>query len=345
LYRRSLSFRAVFRSYSIECDPALPVTKLSRRTVLTSAAGTGPLALTGCLDGSFANTGNGQALSYELDLQRIGESLVPRALWQPDDSDRPHAEARNAAVRAAAAGERPTTYGYEPIPSDEYVEHEGTYYKLDVVATGLERIERPVLTLSWVGHVDDLEDPPVHVSRDDLPPIDRSAIMPAYVAARAREHDGGAPWDVVEEGGTVYRHLDAGTSELAPTPEHDHVRVHDTILAVTVERRTLAEPAYTGVRIPVAESRAAFERALDGELVDARIDASELSAQARRIITSQRHEEETPLSPAFRSVIEALERRELLPRSVQDPPEATNGRHLAYDEAYYRYGLYVNTAT
>jgi hypothetical protein len=314
----------------------------TRRTVLASTVGA--LALSGCTGDGVESVSDGQALSYELALDRSGESLAPSVLWRPNEPPAPHAEHRNAAVRAAAAGERPTTYGYEPIPSDEYVEYEGTYYKLDVVATGLERIERPVITLTWVGDVDELEDPPAAVAREDLPPLDRSAVMPAYMAARAREHDGGAPWDVVEEGGTVYRHHDHASSELAPTPEHDHVRVHDTVLAVTVERRTLAEPAYTGVRIPVADSRAAFERALDGELVDARVDADELSAASRRLLLGQRHEEETPLSEPFLAVIEALELRDLLPRSVQNPPEAENGLHLAYDDAYYRYGLYVNTA-
>jgi hypothetical protein len=263
-------------------------------------------------------------------------------LWEPDDNPPVPVLDRNEAVRATAAGERPTTYGYRPIPTDEYVEYDGTYYALDIVVTGVKEIERHLLRLTWVGDTDELEDPPEAIEHGDLPPIDRHAVKPAYFAARAREHDGGAPWDIIEEGGYVYRHLDDYTSELAPKPEHEYVRFNDTILEVTVGAKTLTEPAYTGVRIPIADSRAAFERALDGSMVDARIEKSALSAEAKTIISRGDYTEETPLSQAFEEVIRALGLRELL--KADDPPTAENGLHLSYDGSYYRYGLYVNPA-
>lgn len=315
---------------------------LSRRSVLGSVATVGTAALAGCTDSLLASDGSANALSYELSLDRIDGSLADRVLWEPADADHPWDRARNDAVRAAAAGERPTTYGYEHVPDDEYVVHDGTYYALDVVTTGLERIERPVLTLSWEGRLDEVTDPPAYVRHEDLPGLDRHAVKPAYFAARAREFDGGAPWDVIEEGGYVYRHLERGTSELAPAPDHEYVAFNDTLLGVSVEQRTLAEPAFTGVRIPVADSREAFARAVDAEFVDARIDADELSEAERLILARERHEETSPLSEEFRSVIERLGLRRLLDADPDRVPESENGQHLAYDGSHYRYGLYVN---
>jgi hypothetical protein len=275
-------------------------------------------------------------------MDRIGESLAPKVLWEPEDHHSVPFNNRNEAVRATAAGDRPTTYGYRPIPTDQYVEYDGTYYALDIVVTGVTEIDRHVLRLMWVGDTDDLEDPPEAIEHGDLPPIDRHAVKPAYFAARAREHDGGAPWDIIEEGGYVYRHLDDTTSELAPEPEHDHVRFNETILKVTVETKTLTEPAYTGVRIPIADSRAAFERSLDGSMVDARIEKSTLSGEAKTILSRGEYTEETPLSQAYEEVIRALGLRELL--HTDDPPTAENGLHVSYDGTYYRFGLYVNPA-
>lgn len=320
------------------------MTAPSRRALLASVASAGTAALAGCTDSLLASRDAEGALSYELSLDRIEGALADRVLWEPADSDDPWDRARDDAVRAAAAGERPTAYGYEPVPDDQYVEREGTYYALDVVTTGLERTERSVLTLSWEGDLDELTDPPAYVRHEELPRLDRHAVKPAYFAARAEEFGGGAPRDLVEEGGHVYRYLDYGTSELVPESEHEYVAFNGTLLGISVEQRTLAEPAHTGVRIPVADSRESFERAVDADLVDARVDADDLSEAERLILARERHEETTPLSEEYRSVIERLGLRRLLDADPDRVPESENGQHLAYDGSHYRYGLYVNPA-
>lgn len=113
-----------------------------------------------------------------------------------------------------------------------------------------------MLTLSWVGRLDEIEDPPKYVSHEDFPRLDRHAVKPAYFAARAEESGGGAPWEAIEEGGYVYRRLDYGTSELVPDPEHEYVAFNGTFLEISVDRRTLAGPTLaSGSRSPTRGRR------------------------------------------------------------------------------------------
>ncbi|MFC6975919.1 hypothetical protein ACFQL1_16430 [Halomicroarcula sp. GCM10025709] len=171
--------------------------------------------------------------------------------------------------------------------------------------------------------------------------------MPAYFAARAREHDGGAPWDAVERGGFVYRHLDRIESELAPTPAHDHVSVHDTVLAVDVSQETLVEPAHTAVATRVATSERGFEQVADAALVEARVSLSTLETEARelfgRVLTRERHTESVPLSDAYGTLLTELGFRDSLdcaPDSCRD--ELVGRRYVAVDGDHYQASLSID---
>lgn len=315
------------------------MTDRSRRSFLAAAGSLGAAALAGC---SFSLGDADPSLSFTLSTDSVGTSLAPAALWSPPENPSPLSRHTADRVADTLAGERPTTYGYRPVPEGEYVERDGAYYELQVVATDLREIDRPVLRADWVGDVEQLEDPPEYVRRADLPPLDRRAVNAAYLAARAEEFDGGAPWHIVERGGYVYRRLDVAESELAPDPQHSHVAFNGTLLALSVDVVAIEEPAYTGDAVRVAGSKAAFERALDADLVDARIDESDLSDEQQRILARGSYEETTPLSDAYRSLLEALQFRDLLHTNPSRAPRGKNGQHLALGDRYYRYGLYVN---
>ncbi|ACV46401.1 MULTISPECIES: hypothetical protein [Halomicrobium] len=318
----------------------------SRRSLLTAVGLAGVGSLAGC--GALESTADAPQLSYTLSVDEIGETLLDRVGWSPGDGDAPWAAEQRRLYDAVVDGERYTTVGYDLVPDEQtYVEHEGTYYELHSTPTDLREVERSVLRLEWIGRRDELDDPPAAIEREDLPAIDARAVFPAYVVARAREHGGGYPHDIVEEGGYVYRFLDDSESELAPDPDHRHVSVHDTILEVSVTRRRLEEPVYTAMAIEIADTEAAFERALDGALVDVRVD-EQFPDEQRRLFqraSAGEYEETTPLSEEYRGLLRALERHDLLDADPErQRPRFESGVYLKYDDRFYRFDVYVNPA-
>ena len=314
----------------------------TRRAFLTAAA---TAAVAGC---NTLRSRNDRAAEFTLTLRAIDGELADHALWEPPERDTPFAAVRREAWQAAVSGRRYTNYGYPAVPDGEYTEHDGTYYRLHDVVTGRERIERSVLRLTWVGDAE-ADDAPDATPRDALPPIDRNAVMPAYFAARAREYDGGAPWDVIEQGGFVYRHLDRIESELAPTPEHEYVAVHDTVLAVDVSQETLVEPAHTAVATRVATSAAEFGRVADAALVEERVSLSALGTETRellgRVLTQEEYTESVPLSDAFETLLAELGFRDATdcaPDSCRD--ELLGRRYVAVDGDHYRASVSISAA-
>lgn len=316
----------------------------SRRCLLATIGGLGAGALAGC---ATLGTDRRSALEYQLTIDDV-EELTTRALWTPPDRDDPRSAVGREAWQAVTSGDRYTTYGYEPVP-EGYTEREGSYYHVDAFVTGSQRMRRPFLRLEWLGRVDELESVPEHVEKDDLPEIDQGAVMSGYFAARSRELGGRPPRGLTEDGGYVYRHLDRAESELAPNPEHDHVRVQDTILEVSVRRRWLVEPAYTATATEVATSREAFLEIADAKLVTARIDQGSLSEDARDLFERAEAPDgltrETPLEDPFRALLRALDLEVFLDVSRDDAASrATNRNYLQYGDDYYEYALYVNEA-
>jgi len=312
-----------------------------RRRALLAGVGTGLTALAGCLGAIEDET---DAPRYELNVQRIGDTadLVAAQTWYPDDAPdgAPDGASRRDAWERATDGEAVETVGYAPLPDGEYTERDGHYFLLRRTVVGQRRVERPVLRLSWVGHADELENPPEATPADSLPAVDRGALAPAYFAARAREFEGGAPWDLIERGGTVYRRHTA-ESELVPESDHEHVRYHNTILRVRTATETFYDPVYETTARSIADGRAAFVDVVEGARLDARIDASALKGSERRILDSagaDGYEEAEPLSEDYRRLIERLGLQELLYNGG-----AKNGLLLKFDERYYHYGLYIHS--
>ncbi|GGO01604.1 hypothetical protein [Haloarcula pellucida] len=314
------------------------------RRAFLGAAATGLTGLAGC--DSLGE--NDPTVELTLHVDRLDRPLAATLLWTPPEraADHPVQRTRRRAVAAAVDGERVSTYGYGVVPDGEYVEHDGRYYLLHDVITGSERIERSVLRLSWVGRVDS-EETPEGTPREALPEYDQNAVMPAFFAARAEEHGGGAPWDFIEQGGFVYRHLDEVESELAPDPEHEYVAVHGTVLKVTVAQETLVEPEHTGFATEVADSAAAFDDVADAATVERRLAPDDLGPDVRdlfeRVRGLERYSETMPLSDTFESLVETLRMRDALDCTPENcRPRMYETEYLAYDGEYYDCALYTN---
>ncbi|QIO22069.1 hypothetical protein [Haloarcula sp. JP-L23] len=314
------------------------------RRAFLGATATGLTGLAGCDSLGESDP----TVEFTLHVDRLDHPLAETVLWTlPESTDEsPVQQTRRRAVAAAVAGERFSTYGYSAVPDGEYVERDGRYYLLDDVVTGSERIERSILRLSWVGRVEN-EETPEATPREDLPEFDQNAVMAAYFAARAEEHGGGAPWDLIEQGGFVYRHLDGVESELAPDPEHEYVAVHGTVLEVTVTQETLVEPEHTGFATEVADSAAAFDDVADAAAVERRLAPDDLGPDVRdlfeRVRGLERYSETMPLSDAFESLVETLRMRDALDCSPENcRPKLYETEYLAYDGEYYDCALYTN---
>ena len=290
--------------------------------------------------------GKESGLTYALDVDSVGKSLVAHTTWSPPGGDAPWSLVARDAWRTATGGGTYVTYGYSPVPDGEYTVREGQYYLLQATVTGQRELKRPVLRLEWVGHADELAEPPDAVNYESLPPLDRKAVEVAFFAARARESGGGAPWELVERGGYVYRHLTMGRSELVPRPEHRYVNYEGVILRVRTARETLPEAKFETTAKRVANSKRAFARVVDAALVDARVNGASLSKEARRLITtatgSGAYRETTPLSSEFEEVLRALHLRQYLSLSERESPTGESGRYLELDGAYYTYALFVS---
>jgi hypothetical protein len=301
-----------------------------------AGVGAGLAALAGCAGLRPEPDG----LTYTLNTDHIGDgdALANARTWGPEDRD----EAWRRAWERVTSGETVETVGYEPLPGGEHTERDGVYYLLRSAIVGQRAVERPALRLSWVGD-SEADDTPTATPLQSIPDADRNPVKIAYFAARAREHGGGgAPWEVIERGGYVYRR-DVGGSELVPESEHDHVRMNGTVLRVEPATVTVHDPVYETDARPIADSVAGFVDAVEAAELDARLDAGELEGEARHILSragaDAGYEEGTPLSDAYERVLRKLRLRELL---HADRADAVNQRLLRSGDTYYRYALYVN---
>ena len=315
---------------------------VARRTLLTALA-TGPAALAGC---QSVPSGRTEALTFALDVDAVDGSLASHVLWEPPKGNTPRSVVRRDAWHTATGGGRYVTYGYTPVSDGEYTVRDGRYYQFETAVTGRKSIRRSVLRLEWIGRADQLADPPEAVAYESLPPLDRHAVEAAFFAARARETGGGAPWELTERGGYVYRHLGTGESELAPDPKHEYVTFEGVVLRVSVSTESLQEAKYETTARLVANSRAAFSRVADAALVDARVRSADLSAEARAVMAEATgrgaYRETAPLSDEFEEVLRALELRKYLSTTSRECPTGESGRYLEYDGRYFTYALFVS---
>jgi hypothetical protein len=331
----------------------------SRRRFLGAIAGATLAASAGCLDSnSEATKSDSDARTLTLDLTRRGDSLreqfvtdfaATRPEWDED------------AFEATLDGEEYTTQYRKPFPGNAddpaYAEHNGTYYRLSSVVIDEVETTRPVLRLfadsEDEGSAADGTDSPGTdeangtrtVPTEELPEIDARAVHIAHLAARARGHDGGAPWGLVQRGGYVYRNEERMTeSELLGDEAPSHVRYRDRRYGVDIAREVFYEPRYRATVEPVAESPERMEAILRAHHVQARFRADDLSSEAREIVRRARgdgYEETHPYSAAYEELLRLMDRRAYLDGNIERDAgvERTGRRLIRYDGIYYHYSL------
>ncbi|WP_049935610.1 hypothetical protein [Haloplanus natans] len=305
---------------------------ITRRRALHVAGATTIAALAGC---SSLPIGSDEAApEYTLHVESVDASPVEHALYSPADGALFGAPARTA-LDAVLPDGRHTTYGYEPLPSDAYVDHEGTYYRLASVVTGRRRLERPLV------RVDPVSDPPPDAAViDSLPRPSARALKILHTYTQTDGETSTA--DLLRGDAYVLRRPAELESRLA-TGALDGRMVATTesgtwAYRVRVARERIVETAYTALAIPVASTRDAFRKVVFGSRIDAELAPGTLSDTVRtrlgRAIDRGTYAETTPLSSAFDTLLERL--------GLGAVDTAASGRLLWYDDALYRYALYVS---
>ncbi|MEF8800108.1 MAG: hypothetical protein V5A56_03640 [Halolamina sp.] len=225
--------------------------------------------------------------SLRLTLSREGDSLRENSVLDLAGTS-PNWDEN--AFEAASNGERYTTQYRKPFftaPEEPtYAVEDGTYYELGSVVVDEAPTERPILRLF---EVEDAETPTADaVPVSGFPEADQRAVEIAYFPARARGTEGGAPWGLVQRGGYVYRREDAvETSELLADDGPDRVTFRETTYTLETTRETVYEPVYRATAEPVAGSPDGIEANLRAQLVDTRVERSELPSEGRGFWSKQ----------------------------------------------------------
>lgn len=307
----------------------------TRRALLRGAATAGATALAGCA--ALPSLGDDDpTTTYTLTADGVDASPVEHALYEPDD-DALFGDPARTALDAILPDGRHTTHGYRPLPEDAYVRHGGSYYRTASIVTGRERIERPLVRVDPVA---DESVPADAVLVDDLDRVSARVIKVLHAYTQTDGESGAA--DLLRGDAYVLRRPAELESPLAAGDLDGRVVTMTESGAwayrVRVDREPVTETAHTALALEVATSRAAFREVVFAARIDAAVDPDDLSAGERELLETcldrGRYSESAPVSQAFDGVLATL--------GLGDVDTAANGRLLWYDEALYRYGMYVD---
>ena len=311
------------------------MTSTRRRTL--QAVGTAAITtLAGCLTDSQSNSQQSTE-KYQLTIDRIQSSPVEHALYEPDDSPLFGDPAETALENILPAG-RHTTYGYEPLPNDAYVESEGSFYQIKYVVTGRQQMERQVVRVDTVPQ-EQVPDDSILVETLERPSARVIKILHSYTVSGGES--GSA--ELLRDDGFVLRRPSEGESRLASGElDGQVVTMTDSgawAYRVDVTTEQLTETAHTALAVEVASSQSEFREVVFGSRIDADLSPSELPTEPREIleqaIANRTYSEEAPISGAFDRLLDLL--------GLGTVDTAENGKLLWYDDEFYRYGLYINT--
>lgn len=315
---------------------------LSRRRLLAGGAVGAIAAAAGCLSFEQGPSGPGPERALVLALSRADGPLRDQYVV---DLTETRAHRDEEAFRTTLDGGTYTSEFVRPFwstPEDPvYTRHEGTYYRLGSVVVDEVTSTYPVLRL--YEHEGTPEDSTPDA--DSLPEVDQRAIQVAHFVARARNNEGGVPWDAVERGGYVYRRETAReASDLLADDGPDRVQFRERIYDVAVNRERFHDPVYRATVTPVADDPERMERILRATFVDARIARDDLSGDAREVLrqaTANEYSESHPYSDAYRAVLRELDERAYLDGDIENDAGVRPERSpmVRYDEQYYRYRL------
>ncbi|MFB6250995.1 MAG: hypothetical protein ABEI27_04810 [Halobellus sp.] len=308
---------------------------LTRRSVLHLVAMASLTATAGCA--SVPSVGSGEPKSeYTLDIDRVDAPPVEHALYEPDGDDRFGTPARTA-LDAIIPDGRHTTYGYEPLPENAYVQRGETYYQIKYVVTGRKRMERPLVRVESIPEVD-VPDDALRVNTLDRP----SARVVKILHSNAVTNGESGSADLLRDDAYVLRRpaelesrLETGALDgrIVTMSEGDAWAYR-----VQVARQSILETAHTVLAVDVADGRSAFREVVFGSRIDAELAPSDLTGGEQTVLeqglSRGQYVETAPLSSGFDGVLEALE--------LGNIETAQTGQLLWYDGKLYRYGVYIN---
>lgn len=329
---------------------------LHRRTAL-QAAGTAALAsLSGC--SAITDLFGGSEYEYRLTVLSTDESLVERALFEPSAESAFEGSTR-AALDAILPDGRHTTHGYEPLPSNLHVEHDGRYFEIKVVVTGRQEMERKLVRAEPIDSAltgeaardgngaGSSDTAPIDDGRtgddirhaEDLPVASRRVVqlLHAYHSAGG----GGSAAEEMRDDAYVLRRPAELDGPIAGDLDGEVVSFDSEgpwAYLITVEDESITETVYESFAVEVARNREQFHDVALATQVDTTLDRSTLGFTTRDLlettIDEERYSEETPLSDSFSELIEAL--------GLGHVTVGESNLYLWYDDELYRYSLYVH---
>jgi hypothetical protein len=276
---------------------------------------------------------------YTLHIDAINASPIEHVQYEPDD-DALFGTPAQTALQAIVPDGRHTTYGYKPLPSDAYVEHDGSYFQTKHVVTGQERLERSLVQVTPLSEEDVPEDT-ILIDTLERPSARVLKILHSYT-----QMDGRTSTAELLRGDQYVLRRPAEQEGRLGTGELDDQVVTMTesdtwAYLVNVTTEQIVETAYTAFAVNVANSRQNFRKVVFGSRIDATLTADELPADVRdrleQTINQGTVSETVPLPNSFVTLLKALH--------LGAVNTAASGKLLWYDDALYRYGLYVNETT
>jgi len=312
------------------------VPSANRRRVLQTVGTTVAAALAGC--SALDSLGSDDpAAEYTLTVDSVDTSPVEYALSEPNDGALFGDPARAARSDILPEG-RHTTYGYEPLPEDAYLEHDGRYFQTKTVVTGRKSVERTLVRASPLPDDASVPDNAVQVDALDRPSARIVKILHSDIQSEGQS--GSA--DLLRDGAYVLRRPAELESRLATGDLDGRVVVMKAggpwNYRIETVARSITETEYATLALEVASSREQFREVVFGSRIDAELAPASLADGVRstleRAIGRGQYAERTPLSDAFDALLDRLE--------LAGVETAANGRLLWYDGALYRYGLYVD---
>jgi hypothetical protein len=292
--------------------------------------------LTGCLnDTNFGSQGTTK--EYTLDIDRIESSPVEYALYEPDNSSLFGGPAQTALENILPEG-RHTTYGFEPLPTDAYVEYEGSYYQTKYVVTGRQQIERQIVRVETVPQ-EQVPDDSILVETLDRPSARIIKILHSYTVSGGESGTA----ELLRDDGYVLRWPSERESRLASGELNEQVVTMTDSGAwayrVDITTEQLTETAHTAFAVEVASSQSDFRKVVFGSRIDTELSPDALPAEPQEIleqaIAEETYTEEAPITEAFERLLDLL--------GLGAVDTAENGKQLWYNDEFYRYGLYINT--
>ena len=307
----------------------------TRRRTLQSTGTAALMTLAGCLSGNRSSS-QASAEEYILDIDRIESTPIEYALYEPDDSPL-FGEPANTALENILPAGRHTTYGYEPLPNDSYVEYEGSYYQLKYVVTGRQQMERQIVRVETVPQ-EQVSDDAILVETLERPSARIIKILHSYTVSGG----GSSSAELLLDDGYVLRRPSERESRLATGELDGHVVTMTDSGAwayhVDVTTEQLTETAHTALAVEVASSRREFREVVFGSRIDAELSSDALPAEPQGIleqaIAKGTYSEAAPISGDFDRLLDLL--------GLGTVDTAENGKQLWYDDEFYRYGLYID---